>query len=40
MRKETEGSKLDPVGAFSMDRLNNSNNFETGLSTTIILTIS
>ena len=35
MRKETEGSKLDPVGAFSMDRLNNSNNFETGLSTTI-----
>ena len=30
MRKETSGSKLDPINAFSLDRLNNINNFETG----------
>ena len=30
MRKEESGSKLDPVNAFSIDRLNNINNFEYG----------
>ena len=35
MRKEESGLKLDPRLAFSMDRLKNVNNFETGLSTTI-----
>jgi len=35
MRKEESGLPLDPVLAFSMDRLDNINNFETGLSSTI-----
>ena len=35
MRKENEGYRLDPTGAFSMDRLNNIKNFEAGLSSTI-----
>ena len=35
MRKETIGSKLDPFKAFSMNKLDNINNFETGLSGTI-----
>ena len=35
MRKEISGSKLDPVNAFSIDRLNNKNNFETGLTGTL-----
>ena len=35
MRKEESGSKLDPISAFSIDRLNNINNFETGLTSTI-----
>ena len=34
MRKETEGTKLDPSSAFSLDRIDNINNFETGLSST------
>ena len=35
MRKETDGSRLDPVKAFSMNRLDNINNFETGSSAAI-----
>ncbi len=35
MRKETNYSKLDPSKAFQLDRLNNNNNFETGLSATL-----
>ncbi len=35
MRKEENGSKLDPTRAFSMDRLDDINNFETGLSGTV-----
>ena len=35
MRKETNYSKLDPSKAFQLNRLNNNNNFETGLSTTL-----
>ena len=35
MRKEINGSKLNPINAFSIDRLNNINNFETGLSSTV-----
>ena len=35
MRKEESGSKLDPVSAFSIDRLNNINNFETGFTSTV-----
>ena len=34
MRKETSGSRLDPISAFNLDRLNNLNNFEAGLSGT------
>ena len=34
MRKEESGSILTPDSAFSMDRLNNINNFETGLTGT------
>ena len=34
MRKETSGSRLDPISAFNLDRLNNLNNFEVGLSGT------
>ena len=32
MRKENSGSRLNPSRAFSMDRLENVNNFETGLT--------
>ena len=35
MRKEETGLRLDPKLAFSMDRLDNINNFETGLSATV-----
>ena len=35
MRKENNGSRLDPSSAFTMDRLDNFNSFETGLSGTI-----
>ena len=35
MRKEESGLRLDPKLAFSMDRLDNINNFETGLSATV-----
>ena len=35
MRKQTSGSRLDPAAAFSMDRLDRENNFETGLSSTL-----
>ena len=35
MRKEEDDSKLNPAKAFGLDRLNNNNNFETGLSATI-----
>jgi LPS-assembly protein len=35
MRQETDGSKLDPIRAFNLNRLNNINNFETGLSSTL-----
>ena len=35
MRKESDGNRLTPLTAFSMDRLNNLNNFETGLSATV-----
>ena len=35
MRDEIEGEKLNPEKAFSLDRLNNNKNFETGLSGTI-----
>ena len=32
MRKEDSGSRLDPINAFNMDRLDHINNFETGLT--------
>ena len=35
MRQETTGFRLNPSSAFSLDRLDNINNFETGLSGTI-----
>jgi LPS-assembly protein len=35
MRKEQDGSKLDPGKAFSMDRLSSNKNYEEGLSGTI-----
>ena len=35
MRKQNEGSRLDTLNAFSLDRLSNSTVLETGLSTTI-----
>ena len=35
MRKENSNSKLNPSKAFSIDRLDNNNNFETGLSATL-----
>ena len=35
MRKETSGSRLSPITAFKVNKLNNINNFETGLSSTI-----
>ncbi len=35
MRKEKDGSRLTPQKAFKMNKLDNINNFETGLNTTI-----
>jgi LPS-assembly protein len=35
MRKEDTGSRLTPATAFSMNRLSNINNYETGLSSTV-----
>ena len=35
MRKESSGSRLKPINAFSIDRLDNKKNFETGASTTL-----
>ena len=35
MRKENSGSQLTADSAFSMDRLNNADNFEKGLSATL-----
>ena len=35
MRKEDSGARLDPINAFSFNRLDNMNNFETGLSSTL-----
>ena len=35
MRKEDTGNRLTPLSAFSIDRLDNEKNFETGLSGTI-----
>ena len=35
MRKETDGSRLNPSKAFSMNKADDANNFETGLSSTI-----
>ena len=35
MRKEESGSRLDPIKAFSMNRLDNLNNFETGYTGTL-----
>ena len=34
MRQESSGLRINPISAFSLDRLNNINNFETGLSGT------
>ena len=35
MRKESNGAKLNHLNIFSLDRLNTTNNFEGGLSTTV-----
>ncbi len=35
MRKETNGSRLTPIDAFNLDRLNTINNFETGNTATL-----
>ena len=35
MRKETSGSRLDPVNAFELNRLSEINNFETGSTATL-----
>ena len=35
MRKEMSGDRFKPITAFQMDRLDNINNFETGLSSTV-----
>ena len=35
MRKETDGFRLNPISAFNINRLENKNNFETGLSGTL-----
>ncbi len=35
MRKETSGYRLDPINAFTLNRLDNINNFETGLNATL-----
>ena len=34
MRKETDGSRLESSSAFNVNRLDNENNFETGLTGT------
>ena len=35
MRKEDSGSRLTPISAFNINRLNNNENFETGLTSTV-----
>ena len=40
MRKESDGSRLDPNAAFSMDRLSTINNYESGLTGTLGLDYS
>ena len=35
MRKEIDGPRLNPINAFSLDRLDSTNNFETGLTSTV-----
>ena len=35
MRKEENGSILEPINAFNLNRLGNTNNYETGLSTSV-----
>ena len=35
MRKENSGSRLNPTKAFEIERIDNMNNFEKGLSATI-----
>ena len=35
MRKENESSRLDPINAFSLNRLNHINNFESGFTSTL-----
>ena len=35
MRKELSGSRINPLDIYSLDRLNNTNNFESGLSATL-----
>ena len=35
MRKENSGSRLDPINAYSLNRVNDLNNYETGLSGTL-----
>ena len=35
MRLEENGFRLDPIRAFSIDRLDNINNYETGLTSTV-----
>ena len=35
MRKDNTGTRLDPIKAFSLNRVNDLNNFETGLSSTV-----
>ena len=39
MRKEENGSRLDPTRAFSLDRLDSINNFETGFTSALDLII-
>ena len=35
MRQETSSSRLNPLTAFNIDRLDNNNNFETGLTSSL-----
>tara|TARA_B100000886_G_scaffold338063_1_gene300111 strand:+ start:200 stop:2596 length:2397 start_codon:yes stop_codon:yes gene_type:complete len=35
MRKESDGPRLNPINAFSLNRLDNNNNFETGFTSTV-----
>ena len=35
MRKEESGNRLNPINAFSLNRLDNLNNYETGFSGTL-----